>query len=37
MPVPLQVYMQPSLLGWRPIVASWMQALPEKTVPQKYK
>ena len=23
------VYMQPSLLGWRPVVQSWLQALPE--------
>ncbi len=27
------VYMQPSLLGWRPVVASWMNTLPE-VVPQ---
>ncbi|PNH05107.1 Dynein heavy chain 7, axonemal [Tetrabaena socialis] len=27
------VYMQPSLLGWRPIVASWMSTLPEIVTP----
>ncbi|KAG2500939.1 hypothetical protein HYH03_000764 [Edaphochlamys debaryana] len=26
------VYMQPSLLGWRPVVASWMNTLPEHVV-----
>lgn len=29
MRVQLQVYVQPSLLGWKPIVQSWMQKLPE--------
>lgn len=33
---PSQVYMQPSLLGWRPVVASWMATLPD-TITQKHK
>ncbi|GFH22696.1 uncharacterized protein HaLaN_20203, partial [Haematococcus lacustris] len=31
------VYVQPSLLGWRPLVQSWMQALPADTVTQAYR
>ncbi len=37
MRVSSQVYLQPSLLGWRPVVQSWMQALPEKTVTAKHR
>jgi len=31
------VYVQPSLLGWRPIVQSWMQTLPDKTITPKFR
>ncbi|KAF5834888.1 hypothetical protein DUNSADRAFT_8192 [Dunaliella salina] len=31
------VYVQPSLLGWRPIVHCWMQTLPEKTVTPQFR
>ncbi|GAX82307.1 hypothetical protein CEUSTIGMA_g9736.t1 [Chlamydomonas eustigma] len=31
------VYLQPSLLGWRPVVLSWLQTLPEDIITDKLK
>lgn len=31
------VYLQPSLLRWRPIAISWLQSLPKDSVPESLK